>query len=107
MASSKAPQNSILRYSRLQICATFRTWPFAKIGSSTAVTMRGRAVRFRRMLDPRRNEPSAQVPAQSGSSTPLPDADVCEPTEPKLSKEEQMALYEDYLKENDWGHQPC
>ena len=26
---------------------------------------------------------------------------------PKLTAEEQMALYEDYLKENDWGHQPC
>ena len=25
----------------------------------------------------------------------------------KLTKEEQMALYEKDLKENDWGHQPC
>ena len=25
----------------------------------------------------------------------------------ELSPEEQMALYEDDLKENDWGHQPC
>jgi len=25
----------------------------------------------------------------------------------KLSPEEQMALYEKDLKENDWGHQPC
>jgi hypothetical protein len=25
----------------------------------------------------------------------------------KLSPEEQMALYEEDLKENDWGHQPC
>lgn len=25
----------------------------------------------------------------------------------KLSAEEQMALYEKDLKENDWGHQPC
>jgi hypothetical protein len=24
-----------------------------------------------------------------------------------LSSEEQMALYEDSLKETDWGHQPC
>ena len=24
-----------------------------------------------------------------------------------LSPEEQMALYEKELKENDWGHQPC
>ncbi len=25
----------------------------------------------------------------------------------KLTSEEQMALYEKELKENDWGHQPC
>jgi hypothetical protein len=25
----------------------------------------------------------------------------------KLSKEEQMALYEENLKDSDWGHQPC
>ncbi len=25
----------------------------------------------------------------------------------KLTPEEQMALYEDSLKETDWGHQPC
>ena len=25
----------------------------------------------------------------------------------KLTPEEQMALFEKDLKENDWGHQPC
>jgi hypothetical protein len=25
----------------------------------------------------------------------------------KLTAEEQMALYEEKLKEEDWGHQPC
>jgi hypothetical protein len=25
----------------------------------------------------------------------------------ELTPEEQMALYEKELKENDWGHQPC
>jgi hypothetical protein len=25
----------------------------------------------------------------------------------ELTAEEQMALYEKELKENDWGHQPC
>ena len=25
----------------------------------------------------------------------------------KLTAEEQMALYEEHLKETDWGHQPC
>ena len=30
------------------------------------------------------------------------------PVDPnKLSEEEQMALYEEDLKESDWGHQPC
>jgi hypothetical protein len=28
------------------------------------------------------------------------------PSKP-LTPEEQMALYEKDLKENDWGHQPC
>ena len=28
-------------------------------------------------------------------------------TAKKLSAEEQMAAYEDALKEEDWGHQPC
>jgi len=38
-------------------------------------------------------------------------ADVLTGSQPKPSKkltpEEQMALYEENLKENDWGHQPC
>lgn len=29
------------------------------------------------------------------------------PAAPKLTPEEQMALYEKELKETDWGHQPC
>jgi len=28
-------------------------------------------------------------------------------TSKKLTAEEQMALYEKELKEDDWGHQPC
>jgi hypothetical protein len=39
------------------------------------------------------------------------DADVSIAGEPatskKLTADEQMALYEKELKENDWGHQPC
>jgi hypothetical protein len=38
-------------------------------------------------------------------------ADVSAAGEPatskKLTPDEQMALYEKDLKENDWGHQPC
>ena len=30
-----------------------------------------------------------------------------EAAEPTLTAEEQMALYEESLKETDWGHQPC
>jgi hypothetical protein len=26
---------------------------------------------------------------------------------PELTPEEQMAKFEEDLKENDWGHQPC
>jgi hypothetical protein len=29
------------------------------------------------------------------------------PTARALTPEEQMALFEKDLKENDWGHQPC
>jgi hypothetical protein len=37
-----------------------------------------------------------------------PSAPDAGPTDPsKLTKEEQMALYEKELKETDWGHQPC
>ena len=42
--------------------------------------------------------PSSSVNLAS-SATPAP--------EHTLTPEEQMALYEKELKENDWGHQPC
>jgi hypothetical protein len=29
------------------------------------------------------------------------------PAAPPLTPEEQMALFEQELKETDWGHQPC
>ena len=46
----------------------------------------------------------AKVPSVSYLN--LPRSSV--PPPPKeLSAEEQMALYEKELKENDWGHQPC
>ena len=40
-----------------------------------------------------------EAPAATGTGTP--------PPKKQLTPEEQMALYEDDLKENDWGHQPC
>ncbi len=36
-----------------------------------------------------------------------PDSDTSETEVTELSPEEQMALYEESLKEGDWGHQPC
>ena len=49
-------------------------------------------------------------PAQS-SDSPMPDSDpkaTQEDAAPKpLSKEEQLARFEESLKHDDWGHQPC
>lgn len=39
-------------------------------------------------------------PASGAPQNPLPRP-------PSPSPEEQMAAYEDALKEEDWGHQPC
>ena len=48
------------------------------------------------------------LPTTGGLGTPVLTA---VPTEPApaiaLTPEEQMALYEQNLKETDWGHQPC
>jgi hypothetical protein len=39
---------------------------------------------------------------------PNPSAEPqAEPEQVQLTAEEQMALFEKELKENDWGHQPC
>jgi hypothetical protein len=59
------------------------------------------------VTDPRKNEyatDAATTPSisDSGAST----EEKAKLTE-NLSPEEQMALYEKELKENDWGHQPC
>jgi hypothetical protein len=40
-----------------------------------------------------------------GECSPNTDGKGAAPQE--LTPEEQMALYEKELKENDWGHQPC
>ncbi len=51
-------------------------------------------------------DPTATA-AAAKSPTPLNIASE-HPVDPsKLTAEEQMALYEKDLKENDWGHQPC
>ena len=43
----------------------------------------------------------AKLPGEGGP------AEVQSEAQKKLTAEEQMALYEKDLKENDWGHQPC
>ena len=46
-------------------------------------------------------------PDRPGQATPV--GGEREPSTPPvaLTAEEQMALYEKELKEDDWGHQPC
>jgi len=51
--------------------------------------------------DPRPTAPPVVSPNPPG--TPALPSDAVE----KLSPEEQMARYEESLKESDWGHQPC
>jgi hypothetical protein len=46
---------------------------------------------------PQPNPPAAATPPPSDPATP---ANL-------LTPEEQMALFEQELKETDWGHQPC
>jgi hypothetical protein len=55
--------------------------------------------------DESKPEPASEVvAAKSTLETASPAAG--EPAK-KLTPEEQMALYEEHLKETDWGHQPC
>jgi hypothetical protein len=57
---------------------------------------------------------SEKVPAKTPAET-TPKADSKSPiseqknpeAKPELTPEEQMAQYEESLKETDWGHQPC
>jgi hypothetical protein len=54
---------------------------------------------------PPATEPSATKPDAAESIPPVMPADG-KPVK-QLSKEEQMAAFEEDLKYNDWGHQPC
>jgi hypothetical protein len=58
------------------------------------------------------NPPAENSPEPKPDAPPTPPPVITSATEPtidpsKLSPEEQMALFEKDLKENDWGHQPC
>ena len=48
-------------------------------------------------------EPAATSAAAEGED----EAGDGDETPKELTPEEQMALYEKSLKEDDWGHQPC
>jgi len=61
---------------------------------------------------PSSSKPGPEVqPSKRETPAPAAGTGPAEAGEPpavqKLSPEEQMALFEKELKENDWGHQPC
>ena len=47
--------------------------------------------------------PTPDAPGES----PAPDADGTGKPVEELSAEEQLARFEEALKNDDWGHQPC
>ena len=53
--------------------------------------------------------PKGQPLEKSAAARPAESPTAAEKTTPevKMTPEEQMALYEESLKETDWGHQPC
>jgi hypothetical protein len=51
------------------------------------------------------SQPDEKV--DSGAADPSKASEVEDKDVKKLTPEEQMALYEKSLKEDDWGHQPC
>jgi hypothetical protein len=57
------------------------------------------------------NQQTSETAPVANAKPPASDANASGSEKPKpmekLSAEEQMALYEKELKENDWGHQPC
>jgi hypothetical protein len=51
-------------------------------------------------------QPASEKIVKSGDATDISPAKDS-PAPNQLTPEEQMALFEKDLKENDWGHQPC
>ncbi len=58
------------------------------------------------MIDPQNAKTDAGATMEPEEAKSAPESKDRPPSKP-LTAEEQMALYEDDLKENDWGHQPC
>lgn len=52
-------------------------------------------------------EPKPPVPPEPGPTGNKAGESTARPEPAPLTPEEQMALFEKELKENDWGHQPC
>jgi hypothetical protein len=57
------------------------------------------------MIDDPTDVPRPAPPPAPANAGPLPPPKEVPPS--PLTPEEQMALFEKELKENDWGHQPC
>jgi len=57
------------------------------------------------LIDPNSKSPKDSQPGYKQSEKAAVEEKPADPNE--LSEEEQMALYEEDLKDSDWGHQPC
>jgi hypothetical protein len=49
------------------------------------------------MADEKQSGEGKAKPAESGETKPVEE----------MSEEEQLAAYEEEMKNSDWGHQPC
>jgi hypothetical protein len=60
-------------------------------------------------MDPNEKVPAKTPPesTRKADSKPRIHEQKNPEAKPELTPEEQMAQYEESLKETDWGHQPC
>jgi hypothetical protein len=83
---------------------SFNVFPMFLVGADNH-----RDSRYDRAMNPSEKVPAKTPPETGPKADPkLPpdkpkEADAKKP----LTPEEQMAQYEESLKETDWGHQPC
>ena len=49
------------------------------------------------MADEKQSEPEKAKPTEAAEAKPVEE----------MSEEEQLAAYEEEMKNSDWGHQPC
>jgi len=61
------------------------------------------------MNEPQSNVSDSDKNRSDSQFKPIAETSASSEAKPisQLTPEEQMALYEKELKENDWGHQPC